>query len=130
MILLDTHVWIWWVNADRARLRPSWSTLIQGDGPVAVSAISCFEAAWLSQHGRLRLTRPLAEWFSLALEASNIGLVALSPEIARRAVELPAHHGDPFDRIIIATAVAHDAKLLSADSKFPAYEVLEGRLNP
>ena len=130
MIILDTHVWIWWVNNDRARLRQSWLDLIEGTEHIGVAAISCFEVAWLSHNGRLRLPCPLLEWFPQALAEADIRLLPLSPLIATISVELPPHHGDAHDRMIIATAVEHDAKLLSADGRFPAYEELRGRLIP
>lgn len=93
-----------------------------------MAAISCFEVAWLSHHGRLRLPCPLLEWFSQALAEAEIRLLPISPLVAKLSVELPPHHGDAHDRLIIATAIEHDAKLLSADGRFDAYEVLQGRL--
>jgi len=55
-------------------------------------------------------------------------LLPITPRVARLAVELPEHHRDPQDRVIIATALAHDAKLMSLDGKFPLYAELAGRL--
>lgn len=130
MIVLDTHVWIWWVNQDGTRLPTEWDARLSSGEQVGVSAVSCFEVAWLVTKQRLQIAHGLDEWFDRALRVSRVGLLPLTPEIARLAAELPAHHGDPFDRIIIATAVANDATLLSADGKFPAYEILVGRLNP
>ena len=59
---------------------------------------------------------------------SSIELLAVTPEIAMGAVSLEAHHSDPQDRLIIATAISHQAKLLSADQKFKFYHELDGLL--
>lgn len=128
MIVLDTHVWLWWVNLDADHLKPAWRTRIEASEPVGVSAISCFETAWLVRHGRVVLPCPLDEWFELALAGSGIELLAITPRIARVAAELPEHHRDPQDRLIIATTLVHDGTLISVDSKFPLYSELADRL--
>jgi PIN domain nuclease of toxin-antitoxin system len=128
MIVLDTHVWLWWINQDQARLKPTWAARIDSAEPVGVSAISCFEVAWLKHHGRIELPNPEEEWFDKALDGSGITLLPITPSIARVAVQLPEHHRDPQDRLIIATALAHMATLISVDEKFPLYAELTGHL--
>ncbi len=128
MIVLDTHIWLWWVNQDTDRLKPTWRSAIEAHETVGVSAISCFEVAWLERHGRIIFPCPRAEWFDKSLNGSGILLLPITPQIAGLAVELTEHHRDPQDRLIIATALAHDAKLISADAKFPLYKELEGHL--
>ena len=68
------------------------------------------------------------EWFEKALHQSGIILLPITPAIAARAIDLHEHHSDPQDRIIIASAIEHNAKLMSDDSKFAQYTELEGRL--
>jgi len=128
MIVLDTHIWLWWMNDDIRTLEPGRVVQIKHGDLVAVSAISCFEVAWLAHHGRIVLPCDKEEWFAKALDGSGIVLLPVTPKIAALAVELPEHHSDPQDRIIIATALAHDAKLMSSDKKFPLYAELAGRL--
>ena len=120
--------WLWWVNQDTANLAIDRAEQVANADIVAVSAISCFEVAWLEHHGRIVLPAGKGEWFEKALDGSGIKLLPVTPEIAGRAVELPEHHSDPQDRIIIATALAHDASLMSADRKFRGYTELENRL--
>ena len=128
MIILDTHIWIWWVNGDDT-LGTRRKELIEAADTVAVSAISCFEVSWLDRHNRIELPYVRTLWFEKALQGSDILLIPITPEIASMAVDLPEHHSDPQDRIIIATALAHDGSLLmSLDSKFPRYAELSGRL--
>ncbi|AGX86947.1 type II toxin-antitoxin system VapC family toxin [Candidatus Symbiobacter mobilis] len=128
MIILDTHIWLWWIGKDHQNLKNIWCDRIYQENEVGVSAISCFEVAWLVQHDRIEISEPLERWFDKALSGSGIGLMAITPEISRIAVQLPEHHRDPQDRLIIATALAHDAFLISADGKFTLYHELQGRL--
>ena len=85
----------------------------------AVSAISCFEVTWLQSHARIELSCDRKYWFAL---------LPIMPEIPGRAVDLPEHHTDPQDRLIIATALTHEAQLISSDRKFSLYKELAGRL--
>jgi PIN domain nuclease of toxin-antitoxin system len=128
LIVLDTHIWLWWVNQDTSRLKPAWLDHIEGSDPVGVSAISCFEVAWLQRRGRITLPCPQAEWFAKALDGSGVSLLPITPMVATLAVGLMEHHSDPQDRIIIATAIANSGTLISADTKFPLYDELKGRL--
>lgn len=128
MIVLDTQVWLWWVNGDHQRLKPHWLERIERADIVVVSAISCFEIAWLDQHARIKLECSRPEWFDRALAGSGIEMLPLTTEIMSCAVDLPEHHRDPQDRMIIATALMHGAELISADGKFPLYTELTGFL--
>ena len=107
VIVLDTHVWYWWINLDFDRLSSEIIEAIEDVPHVGVSVVSCFE---------------------LALSGSDIELLALTPEIASRAVNLTEVHRDPFNRVIIATALMVDGLLASVDGHFPAYPELSGRL--
>jgi PIN domain nuclease of toxin-antitoxin system len=128
MIVLDTHIWFWWINNDHQSLGSNRQEQIASAETIAVSAISCFEIAWLERHRRIGLPCQPSEWFEKALSHSGIVLLPITPAIATRAVNLQEHHSDPQDRIIIATAIEHNAKLMSDDSKFPLYLELEERL--
>jgi len=128
MIVLDTHIWLWWVNGNTAALGEKRKDMIGAADVAAVSAISCFELAWLEAHARIELSCDRDFWFERALQGSGITLLPITPEIAGRAVDLPEHHTDPQDRLIIATALIHEAQLMSSDRKFPLYKELAGRL--
>jgi len=128
MIIMDTHIWLWWVNEDIELFGQTRNDLIQNEEMVAVSAISCFEVAWLDAHNRIQLPCNRTDWLEKALQGSEINLLPITPVIASLAVDLPEHHSDPQDRIIIATSICHKAKLMSADGKFPLYKELDGHL--
>ena len=128
MIVLDTHIWLWWINNDPLSLVATRRKQIEEAEVIAVSAISCFEVAWLEQHQRISLPCPAVEWFEKSLNQSGIVLLPVTPAIAVRAVKLPEHHSDPQDRIIIASALENNAKLMSYDRKFIKYSELDGYL--
>lgn len=128
MIVLDTHIWHWWVNQIPGKLSPEIIALIEEADEVGVSAISCFEMAWLVHHGRIDLNMPFDYWFSQIEHSTDIQILPVTAQIGIRAVTLPEHHKDPQDRIIISTALFCDAHLLSFDTAFSAYRELDGRL--
>ena len=128
MIVLDTHIWHWWVNSIPGKLPPVLLKRLGSEVEIGVSIMSCVEMAWLVRRGRIELPCSIREWFDLALTASAIQCLSLTPDIAALAAELPEHHKDPADRLIIATALAHSAELVSFDDQFPLYDELQGRL--
>ncbi|GMV45446.1 MAG: hypothetical protein AMXMBFR66_08440 [Pseudomonadota bacterium] len=128
MIVLDSHIWFWWVSGERGRLSRVLLEALAAEPAVGVSPVSCFEIALAARRRRLELPVDARTWVQQALHPSGIELLPLDEAIAVRAVELPEHHRDPFDRIIIATALALDARLASADAAFAAYDELAGRV--
>jgi PIN domain nuclease of toxin-antitoxin system len=127
MIVLVTHVWVWWVHGD-AQITPSQSSVIKEaeSAVIGVSAISCWEVAKLVERGRLILPRPVDEWLSLALDYPGVRLIELSPEISVASTRLPGDfHRDPADQIIVATARVNDCSLVTSDQKIISYEHVE-----
>ncbi len=123
MILLDTHIWVWWIHGDE-NLTSDHAALISDNEEegIGVSSITCWEVAKLVEYGRLDLPVPVKEWFSEALGYPGINLLPLSPEIAVESTQLPGDfHRDPADQIIVATARIHDITLVTVDSKIVGY---------
>ncbi len=128
MIVLDTHIWHWWVNQIPGKLSPEIIALIEEADEVGISAISCLEMAWLVHHGRIDLNMPFDYWFSQIQHSTDIQILPVTDRISIQAVTLPEHHKDPQDRIIIATTLFYDARLISFDPAFLIYRELDGRL--
>lgn len=85
-------------------------------GVVRVSAISVWEVAMLEAKGRINLARPVDDWVHAALHAPGLRLLPLSPEIAIESTRLPGTpHGDPADRILMASARHLGARLATCD---------------
>lgn len=122
MIILDTHIWVWWVHGD-ARLPGSWRTdLDSGQSDIGVSAISCWEIAKLVEGRRIMLSRRIDECLDFALAYPRVQLLALTPRIAVESTQLPdAFHRDPADQIIVAAARVLDAPMMTMDAKISAY---------
>ena len=120
MIVLDTHVWVWWVsNPDF--LSPQARMLIDKavvEKKIYISSISVWEVAMLVTRGRLQLTMDVGDWIRTCEALPFIQFVPVSNTIALRAVRLPVPSlGDPADRIIVATALVLDLILVSKDKK-------------
>lgn len=123
MIVLDTHVWIWWVDGDR-RLTQGQRDVIAAEEAnlIGVSAISCWEVAKLVELGRVALSCSLEEWLDQALSYPGVQLIALTPEIAIESTRLPGEfHRDPADQIIVATARVYGCSLVTSDEKILKY---------
>ena len=128
LLILDTHVWIGWVEQD-PRLRSSIREAIENESTtIAISCASVYELIVLVRRQRVIINRPLEDWITLATQEAGIEVLQINLDITQTAGDLPFHHGDPVDRIIIATALYHDAYLASVDSRFPDYQELAGRL--
>lgn len=124
MILLDTHIWVWWVHGD-SRLRTASLDLLKEHeaSGLGVSVISCWEIAKLVEYKRLDLPTSVEEWIEQALLYPGVVLLELTPRIAVEATQLPgSFHRDPADQLIVATARVHGSRLATADRKILAYD--------
>jgi len=128
VILLDTHIWVRWIESDSDPLPATLARLIDVSDQVAVSAVSCWEVAYLAKRNRLELPLPVEEWLRAALDESGVISVPLTSSMAARAAMLADIHRDPADRFIIATALETGASLLTLDSAFQHYQELTGSL--
>lgn len=124
-VLLDTHVWVWMLEglADRigARVRRLVSRASR-EGRLRVSPISAWEIGMLVSKDRLSFGEPCDQWVQRATSAPGLSVAELTPEIAVESSFLPGtFHGDPADRMLIATARTRAATLLTADERILAY---------
>jgi PIN domain nuclease of toxin-antitoxin system len=120
VIVLDTHALLWWASGS-SRLSSRARREVAGalrSGPLSASAISLFEISTAARRGRLALGMPVAEWIAQLGKIAELRLVPVSSEIASAAGAMPDPvPGDPADRIIVATAAALNAKLVTADQR-------------
>src|SRR5688572_9587950 len=115
MILLDTHVWVWWVQGDPRLSQRAFQYLEQHTHEeIGVHVISCWEIAMLCAGGRLALPCELNFWIDQALAYPGVRLVPLSHTAAITSCQLPGNfHKDPADRMLVASARELDCPLLS-----------------
>jgi PIN domain nuclease of toxin-antitoxin system len=128
VIILDTHIWLWLINANFEKFPAHWCDQIESAERVGISPISCYEIALAHKKGRIIMSSTPQEWFCKALAPAGIELFPLTETISARAVDLSPVHKDPFDRLIIATALEYGAKLASVDGLFSQYSELEACL--
>lgn len=116
MIVLDTHAWIW-LTSDPERLGSVARRAIRRERGRGVAAISCRELAMLAERGRIELDRDPVAWMDESLHAEKIELLPLTPAVAVASAQLGSFHGDPADRLIVATALTHGASLVTKDER-------------
>ena len=117
MVLLDTNALLWFWSGDTRLGRDARRTVERTwqRGEAAVSAITFWEVAMLHEKGRLAVLHDVASWRRTLLEEGLVE-IAVDGEIGIRASELPGFHGDPADRIIVATAL-EGHRLVTADRR-------------
>lgn len=124
MIVLDTHVWLWWLHNPQ-KLSPQAQTLInqeeQNNG-LRVSAISVWEIAVKVGLGKLVLPMQINNWYAHAKAYPSLRIIAVNPSDAIASTQLPGtFHKDPADRIIIALARRLKIPLITCDRKILDY---------
>jgi PIN domain nuclease of toxin-antitoxin system len=123
--LLDTHIWIWWMTgADPLRSAPAREVIAGAIdvGAARVSVISVWEVGMLEAHNRIAFTVGIDAWTRQALSTPGLSLAPLTPDVALASSRLPGEmHGDPADRILIATARSLGATLVTRDRRILQY---------
>src|SRR5438046_2426985 len=124
-LLLDTHVWIWIAEGLPGKLSRSCLESIRvasGEARLLVSVISIWEVANLDVKGRITLSESCLKWAYRGLHDYGIQLAEFVPEIAVDSTRLPDfQHGDPADRILVATARYRNATLVTGDRRILEY---------
>lgn len=122
-ILLDTHAFIWFIEGNTQLPETIRSVIASGNHDIYVSIISFWEIAIKVNSGKLKISRTLPEIFVYAQE-NHFELLAIGSDAVCQLSNLVTHHRDPFDRLLIATAMTENLTLISADRHFQAYEGL------
>jgi PIN domain nuclease of toxin-antitoxin system len=120
VILLDTHTWLWWCGED-SQLSRRAKKEIDNAARLYVCPISCLEIATAVAKRRLHFDRDVLVWLRTALARPRVELTAISLEIAVLAGEMVKTHGDPADRLIVATASVMDVPLITKDRRLRPY---------
>lgn len=126
VIVLDTHAWIWWVS-DPARLSTRARAAIDYARSVGLCPISCWEISTKVATGKLTLDRDPDVWVQQAIARPRLEVLPLTPRIAVAAGRLGGAglHGDPADRLIVATCIEHGVPLVTKDGNIRAFGGVE-----
>jgi len=127
-ILLDTHIWLWFVSGDKENVKPKEIKLIEeclSNRTACLSSISIWELSMLYVKKRILIQEPLSQWVDACFKEFGFHSVELNNAIAMESCLLPDNfHGDPADRMIVATARVHGLTLLTKDDKIKKYAKL------
>ncbi len=122
-LLLDTHTFIWWDNEPQRLSQSHFGALSDSSNTLFLSVVSAWEMQVKSQIGKLKLDRSLKEIIEQQRHINNLELLPVTFEHVLGLQDLPLHHKDPFDRLLIAQAIVEDVTLVSIDPMFGKYPV-------
>jgi PIN domain nuclease of toxin-antitoxin system len=122
-LLLDTHAFLWWVNGGEQLTPRARRAVADPANECFVSLASAWEMAIKTSLGKLHLPASPERFVSDQLAANQFRLLAIDLRHASGVASLPFHHRDPFDRLLVAQALAERLAIVSADSVFRRYGV-------
>jgi PIN domain nuclease of toxin-antitoxin system len=122
-ILLDTHVLVWALSDDRALTRRMRTVLSSPAASLYVSVVSAWEIAIKYQSGKITFDAPVEDVFSRILDGATWPVLPVLPAHIPELLALPAHHRDPFDRLLIAQARVEGMALATTDQQLRKYRV-------
>ncbi len=122
-VLVDTHVFLWWVEGDRALPAKARAALTDQDNECLFSLVSVWELAIKAGLGKLKLALPVQRYVVEHVAANGFRMLDIRMAHVGRVESLAPHHGDPFDRLLIAQALEEKLPVVTADPVFRNYGV-------
>jgi PIN domain nuclease of toxin-antitoxin system len=117
MIVVDTHVLVWWTNNNRDQLSPNARRALVDADSVAFSVITAWEVGTLSARARINVAPGASEWLRIVTETYSLAPLPVTIEISLLAAELHDVLRDPIDCLIAATALTHGVPLVTKDER-------------
>lgn len=119
--LIDTHIWLWWhIDPDKLSSK-SFGLIERAETPIYFSVVSAWEIVIKHSVGKLRLPYPPYTYVPKRLEVSHMDVLQVQLEHVLKVQNLPDHHKDPFDRLLIAQALAENLTIISNDRQLRDY---------
>ena len=122
-LLLDTHAFLWWIADDPRLSHGARAALSDSDREVFFSAASAWEMAIKARLGKLRVADDLSRFVTDQLATNGFRVLPVALAHALDVHALPAHHRDPFDRLLVAQCRVENLRLVSGDSKLAPYDI-------
>lgn len=120
-LLLDTHVFLWLALSPKQVSQTARAACADPDNTLHLSMASLWEARIKADLGRLELEAPLTDMLQAQQDTNALQVLPIEPVHVNQLESLEHHHGDPFDRLIIAQAIQEDMALVSGDAAFQHY---------
>jgi PIN domain nuclease of toxin-antitoxin system len=122
-LLLDTHAVIWWVDHDELLSESAHEAIADPQHELLISAASIWEISIKVGIGKLKLSLPYREWMSQAVADLRASILPIRWSPVMFSPAFPLHHGDPFDRLIVAQSSVEQVAIVSSDEMFDRYGV-------
>ena len=122
-ILLDTNAFLWSITGDRKLGKNAAKAFLKEDNSLLLSVASLWEITIKVCIGKLFMPKPISNFLLDQLRLNGVNLLEISPEHVFGLEELPLHHADPFDRLIISQGIAEKVPIVSGDAVFRKYPV-------
>lgn len=122
-LLLDTNVLIWMMTAPDGLTWSAREAIANPQSELFASAASAWELAVLQSCGKARFEGPVSTWFTEHLAPFRTRVLPVQLRYIDMLVGLPLHHRDPFDRMLVATAMADGLTIVTSDRTIPSYDV-------
>lgn len=123
-LVIDTHTLIWAMDDPVKLSGPATAALQAPANDLLLSAATVWELAIKIGQGKLRLSLSYRQWMDKAIADLGLTILPVTVEYAERQADLPTHHKDPFDRLIIAQALVEGVPVVCADTIFDSYGVI------
>jgi PIN domain nuclease of toxin-antitoxin system len=123
-ILLDTHAFLWLVMDDPKLSSTAKNIFLDNANEILLSAVSGFEIAVKYSLGKLELSEEPKSFVENRVQANALTILPVKMQHTLKLAELPFHHRDPFDRLLIAQALVENVPILSKDAIFSNYQEL------
>jgi PIN domain nuclease of toxin-antitoxin system len=123
MLLMDTHAWFWSLTEPENLSKEALDLIRRTETDErTIASISIWEFAMMVSRGRIEISMTAEQWLEHAIHKTGLRVLELTPKVAVESCELPGDfHGDPADRIIVATARVNGATLVTKDQKILKY---------
>ena len=122
-VLLDTHVFLWWIDDDRRLSQTARDVIAEGQNDILFSAVCGWEIAIKASLGRIEAPADFARFLTGQITKNDFRVQVIELAHTLQVRELPHHHRDAFDRLLIATCQVEKIPLLTSDSQLSAYEI-------
>lgn len=122
-LLLDTHAFLWFVLNDSQLSSTALNLIVEPSHDLLLSAASYWEIAIKISIGKYQIPGKFEEWIAEQIQVNALEILPIKISHAAIVSQLPFHHRDPFDRLLVAQALAEGISIISVDTIFDAYQV-------